>query len=99
MTIIDPIHNLYLGTAKRMLEIWIDRCLISKSDMQAIQKLVDSVQTPQCVGRIPYKISSSFSGFTADQYKNWTNLYSLMVLKDVLPTQDLECWRYFVLAS
>ena len=99
MTIIDPMHNLYLGTAKHMLQIWIDQRLISKNDMQTIQKFVDSVQTPQHVGRIPYKIFSSFSGFTADQYKNWTNVYSLMALKDILPTQHLECWHYFVLAS
>ena len=99
MTIIDPMHNLYLGMAKHMLQIWIDLSIISKSDVQAIQTFVDSVQTPQHVGRIPYKIASSFSGFTADQYKNWTNLYSLMALKGILPTQHLECWRYFVLAS
>ena len=92
-------HNLYLGTAKHMLQIWIDRGIISKGDMQTIQKFVDSVQTPQHVGRIPFKISSSFAGFTADQYKNWTNIYSLMVLKDILPTEHLECWRHFVLAS
>ena len=99
MTIIDPMHNLYLGTAKRMLQIWIDQCIISKHDMQTIQNFVDSVQAPEHVGRIPFKIASSFSGFTADQYKNWTNLYSLMALKDLLPTQHLECWCYFVLAS
>ena len=60
---------------------------------------VDSVQTPQHIGRIPCKLSSSFSGFTADQYKYWANLYSLMALKGILPTQDLECCRCFVLAS
>ena len=70
MTIIDPMHNLFLGTAKHMLQIWIDKCMISKSDIKTIQMFVDSVQTLQHIGRIPYKISSSFSGFTADQYKN-----------------------------
>ena len=30
MVIIDPMHNLYLGTAKHMLRVWID-CGISYS--------------------------------------------------------------------
>ena len=70
MTIIDPMHNMYFGTAKHMLQIWIDLSIISKSDIQTIQSFVDSVQTPHHVGRISYKFASSFSGFTADQYKS-----------------------------
>ena len=66
--------------------------------MQITQKFIDFVQTPQHVGRIPFKISSSFSDFTADQYKNWTNIYSLMILKDILPTEHLECWQHFTIA-
>ena len=53
---------------------------------------------PQDIGRIPGKISCSFSGFTADQWKNWTTVYSLFALNRVLPHNHLECWRNFVLA-
>ena len=53
---------------------------------------------PQDIGRIPGKISCSFSGFTADQWKNWTTVYSVFALKGVLPDNHLECWRHFVLA-
>ena len=53
---------------------------------------------PQDIGRIPGKISSSFSGFTADQWKNWTLVYSLFALKGILPEEHLQCWRFFVLA-
>ena len=49
-------------------------------------------------GRIPGKISSSFTGFTADQWKNWTLVYSLFALKGILPEEHLQCWRFFVLA-
>ena len=38
------------------------------------------MQVPRFVGRIPYKIASSFSGFTADQFKSWTNYLSLICL-------------------
>ena len=46
----------------------------------------------------PGNISSSFSGFTADQWKNWTSVYSLFALKGILPEDHLQCWRFFVLA-
>ena len=99
MTIIDPMHNLYLGTAKHLKDVWIQQGLITNKDMSHIQSRVDCVQAPLYVGRIPHKIASSFAGFTADQFKNWTNLFSLMALHDVLPLEHLQCWRYFVLAS
>ena len=51
------------------------------------------------MGRIPYKIASSFSGLTADQFKYWTNYFSVMALHDILPNEHLQCWYYFVQAS
>ena len=100
MTIIDPMHNLYLGTAKHILKnVWVEKKLITDRSASLLQDRVDSVKIPHYVGRIPHKITSAFSGFTADQFKNWTNLFSLMTLYDILPTEDLQCWRYFVLAS
>ena len=59
---------------------------------------MNSIHVPPSVGRIPSKIASSFSSFTAGQLKNWTTLFSLMVLIDKFPKDDIECWRHFVLA-
>lgn len=70
MTIIDPMHNLFLGTAKRMMKCWNDRNFVGSKDFERIQACVDTVSVPSHVGRIPYKIASSFAGFTADQFKN-----------------------------
>ena len=97
--IIDPMHNLYLGTAKRMVEVWTEKKLISEKQLIDIQKRIDSVEVASDVGRIPSKIASSFHGFTADQWKNWTNLFSVYALKDILPQDHMECWRQYVLAS
>ena len=79
-----------------MKNVWLNEKsdFISDEDFQRIQQLVDSMTVPQDIGRIPGKIS----GFTADQWKNWTTVYSLFALKGVLPDQHLECWRFFVLA-
>lgn len=100
MAIIDPMHNLLLGTAKHVLkQIWRDKNMIDKKDYEDIQSCVDSVQVPPDLGRIPSKILSSFSGLTADQLKNWTNIFSLFAMHNQLESNDFECWRHFVLAS
>ena len=97
MLVIDPMHNLFLGTAKRMLSIWLDLEIIRRSIFNQIQAQVDSVIVPPGIGRIPLKILSGFSGFKADQFKNWVNIYSIPCLFAVLEADHLECWRHFVL--
>ena len=56
---------------------------------------MDSMQVPQNIGRIPRKVKTGFSGLTADQYKNWVTLPCLFGIVD---SDQLECWRHFVLA-
>lgn len=96
--IIDPMHNLFLGTAKHVMKnIWMkeDNNVIDRQKFQYIHDVVQSVLVPS-VGRIPRKIMTGFSNFSADQWKNWTLLFSLVALNGVIPTNDLECWRHFV---
>jgi len=38
------------------------------------------------------------TGLTADQLKNWTNIFSLFALRNHLSCNNFECWRHFVLA-
>ena len=80
-------------------KVWSEKQLVSKKDYKTIQDRVDSIHIPGNLGRIPSKIASSFAGLTAEEFKNWTNLYSLFSLRDILPADDFECWRHFVLAS
>ena len=98
MTVVDPMHNLLLGTAKRMMAIWTEQKLITKQQLFLIQSNVDSFVTPNDVGRIPHKIASGFSGFTAEQWKNWTIIFSLSSLKGILPREHFQCWHIFVKA-
>lgn len=62
-----------------------------------LQEKVNSFVTPDDVGRIPSKIAS-FSGFTADQWRNWILIFSLYSLKEILPYQHYRCWHLFVKA-
>ena len=99
MLIVDPMHNLFLGTAKHFLKSMLfGSNLIQETNFTLIQDRVNSLVTPSDIGRIPYKIVSGFSSFTADQWKNWVVYYSLLALRGLLPNDILECWRHFVLA-
>ena len=64
-----------------------------------IQEMIDTTKVPIGSGRIPRKIETGFSGLTADQLKNWVNIYSIPCLHQFLNKEELECWRHFVLAS
>ena len=63
-------HNLFLGTAKHIMKnIWLDEIkpIIPKRLHVVIQDKVDRCEIPSSIGRIPHKIASSFSSFTACQ--------------------------------
>lgn len=98
MLVVDPMHNLFLGTAKHMVEVWKSLKFLTDKDFVQIQRRVDCFTTPNDLGRIPSKIASNFSGFTAEQWKNWTVFFSLYALKDILPARHYNCWHLFVKA-
>lgn len=99
MTIIDPMHNLFLGTAKRMIHVWKDAGFITKRNVHLIQQRINDIECSNDVGKIPGKFDDfSFASFTADELKNWTLLFSLYALKDIVPDEHLKCWKNFVIA-
>lgn len=99
MLAVDPMHNLFLGIAKHHLKrMWISTGLLDDHKFKSIQDRIDNFLVPPDIGRIPSKIQSGFSSFTAEQFKNWVNHFSIIALRDMLPSNDLECWRHFVLA-
>lgn len=96
--VIDPMHNLLLGTSKHMLEVWVKHNLLTANSFDIIEKAASLLSCPNDVGRLPLKIGSSFIGFTADQWKMWTLAYSAVVLKGVIPDNHLRVWLLFVRA-
>ena len=71
--LVYPMHNLFLGTAKKLLTLWKDQGHLK--DLDDIQKDIDEILPPASVGRIPHKIAAGFAGFTAEQWMLWTILY------------------------
>ena len=100
MLIVDPMHNLFLGTAKTVLKaIWIEKQIIGYDKLSVIQHRVDRCKAPSDIRRIPHKIFSSFSSFTADQFKNWVVYFSLIALRGILANEHLECYNTKLLQS
>ena len=97
MTVIDPMHNFFLGTAKHIVEIWTNLGYLNKNKLDLIQENTDQFVVPHGIGKIPRKISSCFDAFDADEYKNWVMFFSIYVLHDVIPKRGKECFRKFVL--
>ena len=96
--IIDPMHNLLLGSAKHVMNVWLKLGLISDKQFDDVQDTVNSFCLPNDVGRIPYKISSGFSSFKADQWRSWVVIFSSVALKDILPPEHYAVWSHFIQA-
>ena len=88
-------HNLLLGTAKYMLNLWKEVGLLTPDQLELIQNKIDCMQVPPHVGRIPTKIYVNATSLTADQWRNWTCIYSLYALKEILPGDHYNCWVLF----
>ena len=98
-SIIDPMHNILLGTPKRIFhKQWVSSGLIDSNSLEDIQKTVQNCTVPSGIGRIPRKIASNFSNLTADEWKNWTLLFSPIALQNILPQEHLDCWQLYISA-
>ena len=67
------------------MKLWKERGILTQENFEIIQAKVNDMQVPANIGRIPHKISSNFSGFTADQRNNWICIYSMVCLTNILP--------------
>ena len=91
-TVIDIMHNMYLGTGKHLLQTWINEQLLTDNQLTQVENMVKLFRMPANIGRIPSNIMSSYGSFTASQWRNWITIYSPIVLKDLLPIEHLNCW-------
>ena len=89
---IDPMHNLFLGTAKRVFSKWIENGIVTKEGLEKIQKSTEEISSLPDIGRLPGNIKSNYGGYTAAQWKNFVLMFSMYSLKDVLSDQHLHYW-------
>ena len=97
MLIIDPMHNLFLGSAKYYTQnILINTPILDNSKFKIIQERLNSIIVSFDIGRSPRNIASR-STFTAHQWINWTLYLSIFCLHGLMPPTHIECWHSFVL--
>lgn len=96
--VIDPMHNLFLGTAKKMFKLWVEKGILSSVKLDKVEERLASINSLTDIGRIPTHISGNYGVFSAAEWKNWTTIFSLYALCGILPEKDYKCWEKFVLA-
>jgi len=91
-------HNLFLGTAKRMFQLWLEEEILTKRNLKIVEERIKEMEVGTGLGRLPHKISSNHGHYKASQWKHWTTIYSTYVLDGLLPNIHLNCWNTFVMA-
>ena len=94
-------HCLFLGIAHWIVKrLWIDENKISKADLKLMEKWAKQIKLPSDLSQIPYKIATGegFSGFTANQWKNFVLIYAIPLMWDLLNGSNWEILNNFVRA-
>ena len=87
MLIIDPMHNLYLGSARTIFhKVW----------MQQLSKAAILIRFLIRFSHLP---SPTEYSLTAEQWMLWVNYFSIYYMHGIISDEELECWRPFILAS
>ncbi|OAD65118.1 hypothetical protein PHYBLDRAFT_153779 [Phycomyces blakesleeanus NRRL 1555(-)] len=97
-TIIDPMHNLFLGTPKRMMDRWVDKKTIGAEEFAAMEKIAETMVLPRDYTKLTSKIGKGFPYMKADDWKSWVLVYSPVLLHGVLPFEMYNNWMNFVRA-
>ena len=89
MTIIDPMRNLFLGSANHITkDVLIGDGLLATPSINVVHKRIKNIQVPIDMGRLPSRIDSG-STFTAEQWMNWTLYFSIYCLYGLLDTDQI----------
>ena len=82
MCTIDPMHNLFMGTAKLMIRIWKELKFIDRNAQEKMQEKANQFVVPSSIGKLPKKNVTGFDGFTADFH---CIVYMAVFLLNMLP--------------
>ena len=60
-TVIDPMHNLFLGTAKHVMEIWLNKSILNSSSLEKFRKKLMQFMFQQTLAEFQEKSQSRFA--------------------------------------
>ncbi|OAD65946.1 hypothetical protein PHYBLDRAFT_175684 [Phycomyces blakesleeanus NRRL 1555(-)] len=69
-TIIDPMHNIFLGTSKILMDRWIDEKTIGPEEFASMEKIAETMVLPRDYTTLTTKIGKGFSYMKADKWKS-----------------------------
>ena len=95
--VIDPIHNLFLGTSKYVFKLWAENVL-SKGQLKELSKTIEELNTATSIERIPRKIETNYGNYTAEEWRNWTLTFSMYALYKIIPDNHLRVCKRSVMA-
>ncbi|KAG2204626.1 hypothetical protein INT45_003618, partial [Circinella minor] len=100
--LLDPFHNLYLGTCKRMMELWrrmvnptTGKPLLTKDHFTEMQKEAEQIELPPGFEISKSKIGGHFAFMKGAEWRTWVLALSSILLKNRLPPQHLKIWLKF----
>ena len=96
--VFDPMHCLWMGVATHVITKWKDNKMITPKQMTVMETKLRLLPTTRRYGRMRSKLDGNMSQFTAEEMKMFTIVYSLWLLKPVLPGDHYEMWKHFVKA-
>lgn len=76
--LIDPMHNLFLGTAKKMFELWVEKGILSSVKLDKVEERLASINSLTDIGRIPTHISGNYGVFFCSRVEKLDNHFFIM---------------------
>ncbi len=99
--VVDALHALDHGIARQCMKIWGDsegdNYFISPAHELILDSYIDMLKPPVEVRKYPRKVSDR-TNWTGREYANWVLLFSIPMLKDIVPRRQFESWCWFVQA-
>lgn len=92
-SVVEPMHNLFLGTANRFFVHWVENELLTKAELELIGGRISELNVPADIGRLPTNIATNYSQFTADELKNWVLLYFYFPYRACFQRGTCRCGR------
>ena len=88
MTIIDGMHNIFLGSVNYFIcKILIATDILDKQKLQLVHNRMKRLQLPCDIGRLPSMFDSGAT-FTAEQWMNWTLYFSVFCFYGILDNRQ-----------
>lgn len=92
-TVVEPMHNLFLGTVRHLVDLWLKDEGLSQAKLKEMESFFAPsnflVPSESAFGSIPRKIAigQGFSYFKASEWKNWCISMAPLKLREYIPAR------------